>query len=357
MPSYEDIEDFLQDPSFVEWASGNEDLFWSSWLAAHPGKEELVRQALQMLAAVRDQEPDIREEEINGEVRRFIELARERKTVRRRKLLIRWGAAAALVLLLLGGAAVLYRFPAAETARLAGAKLEEKTNDTERDLTFALADGTRVTLRKKSRLTYPTHFDTSFREVTLEGDAFFDVAPNREKPFLIYANETVVRVIGTRFWVETKETAVTVSVRSGKVSVFDARNFTREDAREGGREGAGRDLKGVILLPNQQATFTLENRQLQKGIVDRPEVIAANPDELVADDRPVTEVFRQLEKMYGIDIEFDEKRLKGCLVTVTFTTEGLFEKLQSICEIIGARYETVDGQVIVSGNGCQPAHE
>lgn len=353
MPSYNEIEDFLQDPSFVEWASGNEDFFWSSWTAAHPEKQELVRQARQLLTAVQDQEPDIRDEEINREVRRFIELARERKTVRRRKLLIRWGAAAALVLLLLGGAVVLYRFPASETTPLAGAKLEEKINDSDRDLTFSLSDGTRVTLRKKSRLVYPTQFNTSFREVTLEGDGFFDVAPNREKPFLIYANETVVRVIGTRFWVETRETDVRVSVRSGKVSVFDAKEFKREYARE----GAGRDLKGVVLLPNQQATFTLETRQLQKGIVEHPEVIATNPDELTVEDRPVTEVFRQLEKMYGIDIEFDEKRLKGCPVTVAFTTEGLFEKLQLICEIIGARYETVDGQVIVSGNGCQPAHE
>jgi transmembrane sensor len=62
-----------------------------------------------------------------------------------------------------------------------------------------LEDGTTVHLEKGSRLSFPVHFDPKKREVVLSGEAFFEVTENPSKPFYVYANELITRVLGTSF--------------------------------------------------------------------------------------------------------------------------------------------------------------
>lgn len=86
---------------------------------------------------------------------------------------------------------------------------------------FNLSDNTRISLNKNSRFTYPENFNDSIRITTLEGEAFFEVTPNRDKPFIIHTAQTQTRVFGTSFNVKAyeEEDDVEVTVVSGKVQV------------------------------------------------------------------------------------------------------------------------------------------
>lgn len=86
---------------------------------------------------------------------------------------------------------------------------------------FYLSDKTRISLNKNSRFTYPENFIDSLRIVTLVGEAFFEVTPNREKPFIVRADQTETRVLGTSFNIKANEDEgdIQVTVVSGKVQV------------------------------------------------------------------------------------------------------------------------------------------
>lgn len=86
---------------------------------------------------------------------------------------------------------------------------------------FYLSDKTRISLNKNSHFTYPENFNDSLRIVTLIGEAFFEVTPNHEKPFIVKAGQTQTRVLGTSFNIKAyeEEEAVQVAVVTGKVRV------------------------------------------------------------------------------------------------------------------------------------------
>jgi hypothetical protein len=72
----------------------------------------------------------------------------------------------------------------------------------------------------------------------------------------------------------------------------------------------------------------------------------------VFDAAPAHQVFESLEKAYGIEVLFDEELLKNCSLTLNLSEENLYQKLEVICKVLGARYKVIDGQVIIYSNGC-----
>lgn len=86
---------------------------------------------------------------------------------------------------------------------------------------FYLSDKTKISLNKSSRFTYPEKFMDSLRIVTLVGEAFFEVTPNLDKPFIVHSDQTQTRVIGTSFNIKAyeDENDIQITVVSGKVQV------------------------------------------------------------------------------------------------------------------------------------------
>ncbi len=272
----------------------------------------------------------------------------------------RWAAAACIVLVLsIGWWSINHQEPGQSTrtapalVTAEGESLREQTNNTTEAILIKLSDGSTVQLQPNSRLSYPERFAAARREVSLIGDAFFQVTRNPARPFLVYAGGTVTKVVGTSFRVQAFEQDKTVSVvvRTGRVSVFSRRDFDRQ------RQQATAKGIGVLLTPNQRAIFTRENEQLAKDLIEAPVPLPSTPlhQELVFDDRPVSEVLTTLENQYGLDIIFDAGTLSHCPITTTLSSnEGLYQRLDRICRAIGATYETVDGQLIITSTGCTP---
>lgn len=181
--------------------------------------------------------------------------------------------------------------------------------------------------------------------------AFFQVAKDPAKPFFVYANELVTKVLGTSFNVRAYESDknVVVEVKTGKVSVF-----SQSDKMVSGQKTT-RELTGLILTPNQQVTYLRQEIRLIRSLVEVPTVISM-PEEnqhFEFSRIPIAQVFATLEKAYGVDIIFDEELMAYCTLTASLGKETLFKKLEWICAATGSEFEVVDGQILITSNGCK----
>ena len=207
-----------------------------------------------------------------------------------------------------------------------------------------LSDGSVVTLKPRSEIRFPSVFGNQ-REVYLSGEALFEVARNVKRPFLVYANEVTTRVLGTSFLIKAYalEQDVTVTVKTGKVSVYTEQASNKADNR-----------KEIILTPNQQIVYHRNENQTVKMLVNDPQVITPPSSQKTSyTNVAVPEIFRALEERYGIPIQFDAHVLSGCTITYAdLTEEGLYEQIEIICNALGARYKKSESSIVIEAEGC-----
>ncbi len=235
-----------------------------------------------------------------------------------------------------------------EEIKVSVAKSSTITNNTSIATLHMLSDGTVIMLQPNGSLEFPDEFPSDKREIVLNGEAFFDVTKDKNRPFIIHTGDVTVRVLGTSFNVRAYEGAkeITVAVKTGKVSVYakgdivDAKkNTTKEE---------------IILTPNQVVVYNTVNENFSRKIVDDPQIILEKPTlfAMEYEATPVAKIFQVVEENYGIDIVYDEEALSSCSLTTSMSEEGLFERIEIICQAIGARYEMIDGKIVVSSSGC-----
>lgn len=223
-----------------------------------------------------------------------------------------------------------------------------KTNSTKEVL---LSDGSRVYLEPGSIL----HFDKSFkgdnREVYLEGEAFFKIHRNPSKPFLVYYNNIVTKVLGTSFRVGTNKTTgqIVVEVKTGHVQVSENLKLTKSK----------NTITPVIITPNQKAIYDKSIRRFETTIVSRPVQVVPNeeanltePILLLFDQQKLSTVFEQIEKVYQIDITVENSALYNCVFTGDITNLDLFSALKIICIATNSEFEVNGTKILVKGKGC-----
>jgi len=345
-----ELEDFVMDVDFIRWVQDGgfaEDRFWNTWLAQNPSKHLMIAEARQIVASMRLEHKEVTPLEIKREIGKLLEFIKgsEDSDPPRKPLYFipnKLPRAAAVFLVLIFAGIVLIparreRKPASPTyaAMASLPSYTEKVNNAAMALPLVLPDGTSVQLATGSRITYANHFDSgSTRDVYLTGEAFFSVAANPRRPFRVITNEITTKVLGTSFSVRCydKDTTISVSVSSGKVSV-----------------------SGIIVAPNQRLIYQRSGQKFQKMLVESPVFIARKSldNNMLCEEKPVEEVFDELSRYYGITIVYDSGLLSKCTVTADLSNEPFFRKLDLICTAIGAKYELLDGQVVIQSEGCQ----
>lgn len=266
------------------------------------------------------------------------------------RFLLYQAAAAIFVLAIVGAAVFLFNekelIEPAKTIQVAEANefiYIRNTNKSVREI--FLKDGSIVSLQPQSEIRFPSVFDTKQREVHLTGEAFFEIKKAPNQPFVVFANQVVTKVLGTSFSIKAyqNEGEITVSVRTGKVSVYAQLDDSQKEVRE-----------EVILTPNQQAIYDKEKKHVSKQLVTEPHIILSKPTlfDMKYDETPVIKIFQVLEENYGIDIIYDEKVLSECTLTTLMNNEGLFDRIKIICEAIGAEYEVNGTDIIINSAGC-----
>jgi len=175
------------------------------------------------------------------------------------------------------------------------------TADNQKNLQVTLPDGSTVSLNRKTKLSYRENFGKHGRNVTLNGEAFFEITPDEKNPFVIDAGKAKIKVIGTSFNVITSnsDSAVEVFVKTGKVMVSDI-------------EGTN----NMILDPG--FIGKMDSKLSEKSFNNDPNYMAWKTGMLVYAGQTLDVVFRDLKKVYNMDIVADDP----VILENTWTTNG-----------------------------------
>jgi ferric-dicitrate binding protein FerR (iron transport regulator) len=352
-----DASGFASDEKFLLWVKHpdkDQNAFWAKWLDDHPHKKAEVEEARRMILAVLSDNhnfPAAHEKEVLWS---RIETGLDgEKTGRRVPGIMKWSLAAATSALCVVAAFLFFRQPSHE-ATISDASVEDggsvvMINNEVKPLTLILADGSSIILQSGSSLRYPKIFQPEKREVYLEGQAFFEIVKDSQRPFFVYANHLITQVLGTSFSIRAydNEPDVTVEVMSGRVSVFPRQNDSDPGDNNPRKEG-------LVLTPNQQAVYKKEDAKLVKSLFENPSLLSPKEKQVNFEfaDARMKDVFDALEAAYGIEIIYDEDVMKNCLLNASLTHESLQVKLTLICKAVNATYEIMDTHIIIYGKGC-----
>lgn len=273
-----------------------------------------------------------------------------------RRLFFRLSAAAAVVLVLTAGLFLLLNNK--EEQNYFTAQVEQmqfhRVNDSDTLQWLLMNDGSRVTLHPGASLYYPARFSDTLREIYMEGNAFFEVAPDVSKPFLVHSRHITTRVLGTSFLISTDpQTGVEeVAVKTGRVQVSENIRALNKPSQE---------VPAVILTPNQKAVYETGKRVLFATLVASPQVVrkesetsveAVKPISFIYEHQKLSAIFRDLETAYGIEINIENAALGDCLFTGDLSDNDLFTQLKIICLTTQSSYELKGTEILMKGKGC-----
>jgi ferric-dicitrate binding protein FerR (iron transport regulator) len=186
---------------------------------------------------------------------------------------------------------------------------------------IVLDDGTQVILNRDSRLRYKKHFSSGERTLSLSGEAWFDVARDTTRPFVIDAGAATVEVLGTSFNVNAykENTTVEITVESGMVALSSKQEKQTEQEQ-------------IILRAGNSGSYHKENRELILTPRANPNNNSWRTRELYFDDSSLQEVVDLVSKVYGANLVIMNADLAACHLTVTFSNQSL-ESVLSVLEV------------------------
>ena len=243
-------------------------------------------------------------------------------------------AAAISLLLVLSYFIINHAGSEAETKPAVVAKIEEVSTSKGQKLDIELIDGTRIRLNANSKITYPETFTESIREVTLEGEAYFDVARDATRPFIVRTQFANTQVLGTSFNIHTSAEAVAVTLVEGKVNVSEPNG------------------PSALLSPNQQAVVSPGAQKIAMHDVDDEKYIGWKNNTLHFDHVTLGEAFAVLENWYNVQIKVNNAALANCVITSKYENESLDNVLNSFVFMLKIDYKINGRLVTVSGPGC-----
>lgn len=242
--------------------------------------------------------------------------------VRVRSNAFSWLKIAAVFVIIAGAALLGYKiFSNTEVKNLAVQSRGKVIVDT-------LPDGSVVTLNKNSSISYPEEFKKDTRTIALTGEAFFQVIPDKTKPFIIHVNDVTVRVVGTSFNIKSIDGNTEVIVESGIVQVMKNR---REIELHPEEKTFIKKYDSVLVRENE--TSSLYNYYRTK--------------EFECDNTPLWELIEVLNEAYNANIIIDRKELRNLPITTTFNNEPLDNILEVIRQTFNISVTKTGSRVIL----------
>lgn len=199
-----------------------------------------------------------------------------------------------------------------------------------------LPDGSVVTLNRHSSLAYDSDFNDKERSLRLEGEAFFDVTPDPQRPFVISSGAARVAVVGTTFNVSAykNDAQLTVTVETGVVEL------------------SGPASKKLVLKPGDAGTFTKSDGSLS---------LQTNPDvnykswstrHIEFDGTSLQDVVKTLNRTYGANITITGPIADNCVVTVTFDQQTLEAVLRVLETTLNLTYRVNGNSIEITSAKC-----
>lgn len=339
---------------FIKWVKGDKDSknarYWETFIREHPEMKGVVDEAAAIVNAILDDSFQLYEEEINlmrtgilKQMQQNNQSPFDTNPLMRRNHKLGWIKWAAVVALPVAAIAVylLAKEPASKVVSLLPAVLskEVKFDLKGNKSLLRLTDGTKVWLNADSRLQYDENFNKgNTREISLKGEAYFEVFPDAKKPFIVHTSGIIVTVLGTAFNLKAYEGESTIetTVIHGKVGVS--------------RQGADESL---ILKPNQRAVFKKDTKATNVEQVATENITEWKEDKLVFDETPISEVLSKIEAYYNVKVHLKTGDRLDCTLTGEIGQEGVEEIFKLLEATYSIRYRISGRDIYVDDYFCK----
>ncbi len=196
-----------------------------------------------------------------------------------------------------------------------------------------LPDGSTVWLNKASALQFPTSFADSVRHLQLDGEAYFEVTTDSLRPFTVYANGSITKVLGTEFNIRARqpEKTIVVTVREGKVSMADSTSVS----------------KRVLLEKGEKGIFDKRKSKISEEKVTNDNFVAWKTGILTFNDTPIPEVLNTLSEYYNVSMVTRDSSLRDEKLTISFEKTPLNEAIRMLTWGLHAKFDTVNGNLVL----------
>jgi len=198
-----------------------------------------------------------------------------------------------------------------------------------------LSEGSEISLNKNSTLSYPETFDSDKRKVILHGEAFFSITPDKQHPFVVETNNTLVTVLGTSFNILETDSSTTVTVSTGRVEVF-AKNKNSK----------------TIITAGQFCTVLTSQETIIHGSNKNSNVLSWKTNILTFDGENLDDVIKTISKQFDTKIELDNNAIRNCQLTATFNNKSLQTIIKALEKTFNLKMEHADDTIFLTGNGC-----
>ncbi|SKC83199.1 FecR family protein [Ohtaekwangia koreensis] len=243
--------------------------------------------------------------------------------------------AASVSILLLAGLFV-YNF---RTGKKETIKYITHTTNLGQRATITLDDGSVVKLNAGSTISFPEKFVGDTREITLYGEAFFEVKPDPDKPFIVTSGGLLTTVRGTSFNIRAyHHERIEITVSTGKVHVASIRK--KEEA---------------VLGANQQIQYDEALMDWKFRNVPAERYMAWTENIIYLDRTSVQELVNTLERWYNVKIELENGALQNCTISGKYKSDRLTNILEGLKIMHGITYRFAsEREIIISGKPCNP---
>ena len=198
-----------------------------------------------------------------------------------------------------------------------------------------LEDGSTISLNQNSELEVAANFNETDRKVKLNGEAFFDVAKDQEKAFIIQVDEMKITVLGTSFNIKENENQLTVTVISGTVKVESETN-------------------SITLNKNEKAIYLKKNKELSQNSIYNKNDTSWKTGVFTFRSQPIGEVLYELENIFSKKITLEDSRIEKCGVSIVVNTTDFQTVLKKVADAVNCEIKkTDDDTFLLSGGECK----
>lgn len=205
---------------------------------------------------------------------------------------------------------------------------------------YNLQDGSKVLLSKESNIEFNTNFNNgNLREIKLDGEAFFEVAPNKAKPFIVKMGKLTIKVLGTSFLITAykNQDDIKVSVKTGRVECISK---------------TGK----VILHKNEAITFSKKNQIFKKECckqTNSKEIKDITKEEILTPivmnfkNTKIIDIANKLEEKFKVEIDIKSANVKNKRITANFENKNIDEIMELISIITDSKIENRKNKFIL----------
>lgn len=217
------------------------------------------------------------------------------------------------------------------------ANLVQKQNAKGVKSTIELADGSKIWLNADSKVQYPALFNGNTREVYLNGEAFFDIAKNPSKPFIIHLANGTVRVLGTSFNIKAydNEPVIETSVATGKVAFIPKlKNNQKADT--------------IFLTPENKVVYRVKEEEIITAATISAEDKGWTEGKMIFRAMLFKEIAVELERNFGKKVVFRDEETGNFRLTGSFQNNTLAEILYYLAKTKAFKYTISDEEIAIS---------